>query len=511
MIISEKLQQARRYETEHGAQIPPEERPLFHVTPTVGWLNDPNGFSVYKGEYHIFYQYHPYGLQWGPMHWGHSKSHDFVHWERLPISLAPDESYDHNGCFSGSAAELPDGRQLLIYTAGKIEPQEDGTSKKLQIQCLAFGDGVDYEKFSGNPVMDGRDLPPEGIDLDFRDPKIWREGDTWYAVLVTRIHDKTINDTTGSVLLYSSTDLEHWELITQLDCSHDEYGRMWECPDFFRLDGTQVLLVSPQEMKTEDPALHEGHVALCLLGDWDGKTFTRRSVQPIDQGLDFYAPQTLLTPDGRRVMIAWMQGESTKYVPDGSRWFGMFSLPRELRIRDGKLIQSPVRELKNYRKECITHKGVRVSEPTTLPGVSGRVLELNLTVRPVNGEPYDNFILKFAQDSRHFTSLTFDPIRNVLILDRSQSGFPRGIKGKDGYPNDVIHQRTVPLLEERKELKLQVILDRYSAEIYVNGGEQVLSVTFYTPQTADGITFDAEGAASLDVELYRLEGQEKLP
>ncbi|MDE7245194.1 MAG: glycoside hydrolase family 32 protein [Oscillospiraceae bacterium] len=504
-MISEKLQKARDYVAEQGAHIPPENYPLFHVTPVVGWLNDPNGFSVYKGEYHIFYQYHPYGLQWGPMHWGHSKSRDFVRWERLPVSLAPDEDYDHNGCFSGSAAELPDGRHLLMYTAGKIISQEDGTPKKLQIQCLAIGDGVDYEKFSGNPVMDGSVLPPEGIDLDFRDPKIWLEGDIWYAVIVNRIRDETAGCNTGAVLLYSSANLEDWELAGQLDCSHNEYGKMWECPDFFQLDGKQVLLVSPQEMETKDPALHEGHVALCLLGDWDGKTFTRRSVQPVDQGLDFYAPQTLLTPDGRRIMIGWMQSEFTKYVPDGSQWFGMFSLPRELRIQDGRLIQSPVRELENYRKEQTVYQNVRISAPLSLPGICGRTLELNLTVRPVEGETYDNFILKFAQNSRYFTSLTFDPIRNVLVLDRSQSGFPRGIKTPNGYPAGVIHQRTVPLLEERDELRLRVLLDRYSAEIYVNGGEQVLTVTFYTPQTADGIIFDSEGTASLDVEQYRLE------
>lgn len=502
MRISEKLRKARDYVAEQSAGIP--AYPLFHVTPTVGWLNDPNGFSVYKGEYHIFYQYHPYGLQWGPMHWGHAKSRDFIRWERLPVSLAPDEEYDHNGCFSGSAVELPDGRQLLFYTAGKIVPNEDETPKKLQIQCLAFGDGVDYEKFSGNPVMEGDMLPPGGIDLDFRDPKIWREGDMWYAVLVNRIHDQESDCTTGAVLLYSSADLEHWKLVTQLDCSHDEYGKMWECPDFFALDGEQVLLVSPQEMKTKDPALHEGHIALCLMGDWDGETFTRRSVQTVDQGLDYYAPQTLLTPDGRRVVIGWMQSEFTKYVPDGNQWFGMFSLPRELRVQDGKLMQSPVRELKNYRRGNTSYQGVRISKPTMLPGVSGRTLELNLTVRPVEGEAYDNFILKFAQDYRYFTSLTFDPIRNVLVLDRSQSGFPRGIKTPDGYPSGAIHQRTVPLLEQRDELHLQVILDRYSAEIYVNGGEQVLSVTFYTPQKADHIVFDSEGYASIDVECYYL-------
>ena len=95
-----KLAKARAYEKICGAQIPPRERPLFHVTPTVGWLNDPNGFSVYQGEYHLFYQYHPYDIHWGPMHWGHMKSRDLIRWERLPAALAPDMSYDTGGVFS---------------------------------------------------------------------------------------------------------------------------------------------------------------------------------------------------------------------------------------------------------------------------------------------------------------------------------------------------------------------------------------------------------------------------
>ena len=100
-MISEKLQKARDYEEKYSAFITDEERPLFHLTPRIGWTNDPNGFSYYKGECHLFYQYHPYSLQWGPMHWGHAVSKDFLHWNYLPAALAPGEDYDKGGCFSG--------------------------------------------------------------------------------------------------------------------------------------------------------------------------------------------------------------------------------------------------------------------------------------------------------------------------------------------------------------------------------------------------------------------------
>ena len=115
-MTSEALQKARDFEAQYGPHIPAGERPAFHVTPTIGWMNDPNGFSLYKGEYHLFYQYHPYSNEWGPMHWGHVKTKDFIRWERLPAALAPDREYDAAGCFSGGAVELPDGRQLLMYT-----------------------------------------------------------------------------------------------------------------------------------------------------------------------------------------------------------------------------------------------------------------------------------------------------------------------------------------------------------------------------------------------------------
>ena len=111
-----KLIFARAYENEMAKRILPENRPLLHLSPLVGWMNDPNGFSYYQGQYHLFYQYHPYDITWGPMHWGHAVSKDLLHWTYLPVVMAPDNDYDSFGCFSGSALELPDGRHMLMYT-----------------------------------------------------------------------------------------------------------------------------------------------------------------------------------------------------------------------------------------------------------------------------------------------------------------------------------------------------------------------------------------------------------
>ena len=144
-MVNQSLLFARAYEKEAGGKIPPSSRPAFHLTPWTGWMNDPNGFSYYHGQYHLFYQYHPYDTKWGAMHWGHAVSHDLLHWTYLPAALAPDQPYDSFGCFSGSAMEISDGRQLLLYTGVRKEGGDKG--KDYQTQCVAVGDGLNYKKF----------------------------------------------------------------------------------------------------------------------------------------------------------------------------------------------------------------------------------------------------------------------------------------------------------------------------------------------------------------------------
>lgn len=171
-MISQMLIDARKYEDEVGRRIALEERPVYHLTAKCGWLNDPNGFSYYNGKYHMFYQYHPYSSQWGPMHWGHAVSEDLLSWDYLPCALAPDMHYDKDGVFSGSAAELPDGRQILVYTGVLREEQPDKSVREWQAQCVAVGDGIDYKKYPKNPVIDANHLPADASTQQFRDPKI---------------------------------------------------------------------------------------------------------------------------------------------------------------------------------------------------------------------------------------------------------------------------------------------------------------------------------------------------
>ena len=338
-------------------KVPKDQKPAFHVTAPVGWINDPNGFSEYRNKYHLFYQHHPYSDAWGPMHWGHCTSCDFIKWEDLPEALAPDESFDKNGCFSGSALETDEGH-ALVYT-GVIEKDENGKKSVFQNQCLAFGNGENYIKYDGNPVIDGNQLPESFSREDFRDPKIWFDDGSYYLVAGNRKGDGL-----GQVVLFRSPDLKSWQYVTVLAENDGTYGKMWECPDFFELGDQHVLIVSPQDMRAVGNKYYNGNHVLYFLGQYNKTNcqFDYSEGVMLDFGADFYAAQTLLTNDGRRIMIAWMQSWDINIKPAEQRWNGMMTVPRELSLINGHLYQRPVRELENYLVNPIHYQNTEISE-----------------------------------------------------------------------------------------------------------------------------------------------------
>ncbi len=492
--MSQTLRDARRYEEITERKIEAEEKPGFHLAARVGWMNDPNGFSFYQGKYHLFYQYHPFNSHWGPMHWGHAVSDDLLHWEYLPAALAPDTVYDEAGCFSGSAVELADGRQLLMYTGVHKEVQEDGGVREVQAQCIAIGDGRDYEKYQGNPVLDEKDLPDGGSKYDFRDPKMWKAPDGTFRCVV----GNCAPERDGQILLYSSKDGLDWKYEKILAANHGRFGKAWECPDFFELDGKQVLLTSPMDMLPQGLEYHNGNGTLCLIGTYDEieEVFVEEQDQAIDYGIDFYAPQTLLAPDGRRIMVGWMQNWDTCNLHSPERpWFGQMSLPRELSIVNGRLIQKPIRELEGLRGEEVRHENVTFSGLTRLDGIRGRKIDMELSIRPLDEENmYRKFAVRFAQNDTYHTAVSFRPLESIVKIDRKFSGSRRAI----------IHQRRSRVGSRNGEIKLRIILDMFSVEVFVNDGEHVLSATMYTEKEADGISFLVDGVATMDVVKYDL-------
>ena len=485
--MSEMLEKARKYEFIQGQQIKEEERPAFHITPYVGWMNDPNGFSYYKGEYHLFYQYNPYSTHWDSMHWGHVVSKDLLHWNYVPTALAPDEDYDKFGCFSGSAIELEDGRQLLMYTSVNQEKLEDGTVRDIQTQAVAVGDGKDYEKYDKNPVLTAKDLPKGASKVDFRDPKIWKGNDgNFYCVIGSRPADGS-----GQILLYRSKNGFEWEFVSTLAENKNRYGKMWECPDFFELDGKYVLLTSPQDMIPEGMEYHNGNGTLCIIGDLDSETHTlkEQSYQSVDYGIDCYAMQTLLAPDGRRIMIAWMQSWDSNIRPEGQKWSGMMILPRELKVKDGKILQSPVREIENYHRNGVRYEKQEVQGTCRFDGIKGRVLDMTVEIA---GGNFREFTISVAQNEQFHTDFSILQHKNRIEIDRTYSGMVR----------DANAIRRVKVKTPCKKWKLRIILDKYSMEVFLNDGQQVFSTTFYTSLEADQISFACDGKAIVNLEKY---------
>ncbi|WP_320411224.1 glycoside hydrolase family 32 protein [Candidatus Galacturonibacter soehngenii] len=482
-----KLEMAREYEQVKGREIPQEQRPSFHLSAPVGWINDPNGFSVYKGEYHLFYQYNPYEPRNGLMHWGHSKSKDLIKWEQLQTALAPDMEYDAQGCFSGSALEH-EGKHVLMYTGVQEKKREDGSMVVFQTQCIAFGDGKDYKKLKNNPVITHEQLPKGSSITDFRDPKIWREKECFYAAIGSRSSDDS-----GQIVLFQSEDLKDWNYITILDSCQNEYGKMWECPDFFALDEKQVLLISPQDMLAKGLEFHNGNGTVYLIGKYekDRHSFTREYVGAIDYGLDFYAPQTLETEDGRRIMIGWMQSWENHLLPPDFLWSGMMSIPRELNILNGKLIQNPVKEIAKYYKQTVTFCDLKVRGEMSLGGVAGRCIDLTVEI---TGGDFKIFTIAFAKNNEFQTIIEYEPEENKVTINREYSGIRK----------DMIHKRSMYVADKEHKIKLRLLLDKFSVEIFVNDGEQAMSALIYTPLDAKCISFHTKGEADVNIVKHDL-------
>jgi beta-fructofuranosidase len=307
-------------------------------------------------------------------------------------------------------------------------------------------------------------------------------------------------DGSGQILLYESADGFEWKFKSILCANNNRVGKMWECPDFFELDGKWVIITSPQDMLPEGMEYNNGNGTLCLLGSFDEAEgiFKEERNQSIDYGIDFYAPQTVMTSDGRRVMIGWMQNWDTCTMKmPGQKWYGQMSLPRELSVVDGRLYQKPLSELETLRSGKVVYENVLISSknPVKLDGISGRRADMEITIRPADANNiYRDFVIYFAQNDKYHTSISFRPEESILKVDRKFSGSRRAL----------LHERSCLTDSVNGILKLRIILDRFSAEVFVGDGEQVMSTVIYTPQEAAGISFAADGDAVIDVTKYEL-------
>jgi len=405
-------------------------RPAYHFTPEKNWMNDPNGLVYSGGEYHLFYQHNPFGNSWGHMSWGHAVSPDLLHWRHLPLALA-----EENGVMIFSGSVVTDGnRMVAIYT---------GHTAERQTQNLAFSDdrGRTWTKFKGNPVLDIQ-------QKDFRDPKVFRYRGRWImTVALPREH---------KVRFYSSSDLMKWEFLSDFGPA-GATGGIWECPDLFELDGQWVLVVN----------LNPGGVAggsggQYFVGDFDGKSFRAVNTEPlwIDYGRDLYATISFYGTPGRRVWMGWMSNWQYAGREPTSTWRTAQSLPRELRIKGGRVLQAPIREVNQLR-------GAEVRDVARF---QGEVYELEATLTP-------GASIALRRGPREETVLGF---RNgELFLDRTKSGnvnFDPTFAGVQKAP-----------VRDSASVRVRVFVDRSSVEVFANGGESTITDRIFPGPESLGI------------------------
>ena len=303
-------------------------RPIFHITPSKGWINDPNGFVYFKGKYHLYAQHNPYGLEWGPMHWLHFTSSDLINWKEEGVALKPDAPYDHEyGCFSGSSIEV-DGKLYVFYT---------GALWGHQVQCLAISeDGHNFKKSPNNPILSEKNLPKGYLIQDFRDPKIFKKNGVYYILLVSR-HKKGYS----SILLYKSKDLVKFKFVGVVKNFNelDEDG-MVECPDIIFQDDKCALMYSLQKARNVEDKFQNRYTVAYQVGTIDLKKakFTPLGEEhDLDKGFDCYASHTL-SKDNKNYIVYWESMWAISYPTAVEKYVGQLSLIKEVNIDGDKLV-----------------------------------------------------------------------------------------------------------------------------------------------------------------------------
>ena len=467
-------------------------RQSYHIQPVTGLLNDPNGFSYYQGYYHLFYQWFPLGTEHGMKYWFHTRSNNLVNWENVGIAIEPGNSYDSHGAYSGSAIEK-DGKLNLIYTGNT----RDENWTRHPYQCLAIMDEENVVTKFEHPVISD---VPAGYTEHFRDPKVWQHDDVYYCVIGAQRMDET-----GCTVLYRSADLKHWQFLGEVMTTLTSFGYMWECPDYLEMEGQGVLIFSPQGIQADAERYHNIYQSGYLIGEplnLETREFKHGEFQELDRGFDFYAPQTMHSPDGRRILVAWMGLPDLAYPTDDSGWAHCLTIPRQLSIQGNKLIQQPVPEMAQLRGE---QQGIQAqstihNESRSFAGFHGIAYELECEISRNDA----NLVgIEFRASDTEKTIIQYNRLDRKLILDRSHSGaaLPEANGTIRSCKLDVDSEAEV-----HNVIKLRMFVDSSSVEIFVNEGQGVFTSRIFPSRDSAGIRFFAHGGkADFKIVMWKYE------
>lgn len=439
-------------------------RLVYHLMPKEGWLNDPNGAVQKDGLYHIYHQYVPDDATGGKTHWGHKTSKDMVHFKEEEIFLSPDQSFDKDGVYSGSAI-IKDNQIHFFYT---------GNVKDLANEYVYFGrqqhvvhvisdDG--FNILQRNVVIHHDDYP-QGFTNHIRDPKVFEKNGKYYMLLGARTENHT-----GAMLTYESSDLNEWTYRGKFIEGTEEEGFMFECPDFFETEEADVLIMSPQGIQPKGYEYQGRYQAGYLLGevDWENIRFhAHTTFKELDRGFDFYAPQSFTDENGNQILWAWMgmADSSPEFVNPTIKngWQHALALPRLLTVENGQLKQRPHPAYQKIRNSLI--EGSLQLKHQKFAELSGEIYELQID--------FSNPIDKFSVTLREDTQIEYE--NQVLTLRHGYSGFGR-------------RKRQIALTNLTQ---LRIFSDRSSLEIFINDGDEVMTTRVYPKEGANQIVFSGE-------------------
>ena len=467
-------------------------RPQYHLLPASNWMNDPNGPIFYRGRYHMFHQYNPKGAVWGNMNWAHASSTDMVYWRHEPIAISPTPGgFDRDGVFSGSAV-LDHGVPTVIYT-GVLPPAaeneatlRDGVHTWREVQCLAVSHDPNlrtWEKLA-DPVIAS---PPPGMEVTgFRDPFVWREGDSWLLIVGSGFKNKG-----GAILLYKSTDLRHWTylhtLVEGVGNTKDivnpvDKGEMWECPDFFPLGAKHVLLIST-----------EGKVRW-KVGTYKEQRFTPEKEGVVDWGA-YYAAKTMPDRDGNRILWGWIPETRPEAEHNAAGWAGAMALPRVLSLNaEGELQMEVAPSVRKLRRAHVSFS----SQATV--DARHKALE-SLRIHDLAAEVSLKFHLKMDQPfTLRLQSETGEKFATMTCAAKSS--------GRELTVNNV----TAPLAGAAdSSVHLQMYLDGSVLEVFANGTTTLTARIYQAPRGLLRLIVERDAQlAALDVWQMQPISQDRL-
>ncbi|MDD6211222.1 MAG: GH32 C-terminal domain-containing protein [Bacteroidales bacterium] len=451
-------------------------RPLYHFSPEYGWMNDPNGMVYKDGEYHLFYQYNPYASIWGNMHWGHAVSKDLIHWEHLPVALAPDGL---GTIFSGSCVIDKDntagfgaGAMIAFYTSAG--------ERQTQSMAYSLDNGRTFKKYSRNPVL-------TSTVRDFRDPKVFWHAETgkWIMVLAAG----------QEIQIYSSSDLKHWEMESAFGEGQGAHGGTWECPDLVQLPvkGTELKKwVMICNLSPGGPS--GGSATQYFVGEFDGKKFINESAPEVikwmDWGKDHYATVTWSNaPENRKIALAWMSNWTYANSVPTYQFRSSNSIPRELYLYTWKgetyMASVPVGEVESLRGKAVKKKAFKVDHTYNIESLfSGNngAYEIEMTVKNVNAK---EIVMQLYNSKGDEVDFSYNLETEIFSIDRTKSG---NVDFGGGFS-----AVTIAPIEKQDEYKLRLLVDKASIEAFDGDGKFVMTNLVFPQEPYNSMSFYSKG------------------